>query len=71
MSDGQEVPQEFPEKFDIHCTWHEHDAPRIEHHTTILSVICYGCGAMVEDVIIGEDNWLFCLCGTGIMKVTP
>lgn len=55
MSDGQEIPSEFPKK---------------EQHTTIVQTLCWGCGAMIEDVVMGEDNWLFCPCGTGIMKVT-
>ena len=70
MGDGQEVPKDFPKKVDIVCTWHEHDVPNEAPHTTIISVICHGCGAMIEDVILGEDGWLFCPCGTGIMKVT-
>ena len=55
MGDGQEVPQEFPKKNKI---------------VPIASILCWGCGAMIEDVVLGEDNWLFCPCGTGIMKVT-
>lgn len=44
--------------------------PKKEQHQTITSVLCWGCGAMIEEVEEGEDNWLFCPCGTGIMKVT-
>lgn len=54
MSDGQEISEEFPKK---------------ENTTTIVQVVCHSCGAMIEDVIVGEDGWLFCPCGTGIMKV--
>ena len=63
MGDGQEIPEEFP----VRCNYINMHK---EKHTTILSIICHGCGAMIEDVVLGEDNWLFCPCGTGIMKVT-
>ena len=65
MGDGQEIPEEFPRKYKCnHIEMHK------EQHTTIVTTLCWGCGAMIEDVIIGEDNWLFCPCGQGIMKVT-
>ena len=55
MGDGHEVPEEFAKK---------------EQRQTTVAVVCHGCGAMTEDVIVGEDRWLFCPCGTGIIRVT-
>ncbi len=55
MGDGQEVPKEFPKK---------------NKTVVIASVLCWGCGVMIEEVVIGDNGWLFCPCGTGIMKVT-
>lgn len=65
------LPREYPRKMSVECIWHEHDIPAVqeEQHTTIVQTLCWGCGAMIEDVIEGEDNWLFCPCGQGIMKV--
>ena len=85
MSDGQDVPEEFLKKHRCYrCSsdnvlqlggmlYCQDCYPRTKEKeccTTVLSVICHGCGAMIEDVVLGTDGWLFCPCGTGIMKVT-
>jgi len=76
MGDGQEIPNEFLKKarcntiLTVMREQFEKDKPIEEQHITIISTLCWGCGAMIEDVIEGDENWLFCPCGTGIMKVT-
>jgi len=77
MGDGQEVPQEFPRKMNQLIENFQAEKEKLikerynkfsflpikEQHTTIVSTLCWGCGAMIEDVIEGEDNWLFCHAG--------
>ena len=72
MGDGQEVPNEFPKRKsfpDMSLEEQEDYYTDTEQLTTIVQTLCWGCGAMIEEVYEGEDNWLFCPCGTGIMKV--
>lgn len=57
MGDGQETLSDFPKRFK-------------EIHIAINPCSCWGCGAIIDDAIQGDDGWLFCLCGMGIMKVT-
>jgi len=67
MGDGQEVSEEFPRKMNQLV---EERHGQKKQHAAIVQTLCWGCGAMIEEVDEGEDNWLFCPCGTGIMKVT-
>lgn len=67
MSDGQEIPEEFPA---ARCNYIIMDECHTTKHESIVQVVCHGCGAMIEDVVLGEDGWLFCPCGTGLIKVT-